>query len=87
MVGMQGSLARPLDIVLILVGAQIASQIRLEGLAHNATEAVFVAFAEMFALAFFPAFGVYQSWRGRSMPQLVSRVRDEPALPLGGSLK
>ncbi|HEV3105435.1 MAG TPA: undecaprenyl-phosphate glucose phosphotransferase [Trinickia sp.] len=74
MVGIQGSLARTLDVVLVLAGAEVASLIRLEDLAHNATDAVFVAFAEVFTLAFFPAFGVYQSWRGRSVPQLVSRV-------------
>jgi Undecaprenyl-phosphate glucose phosphotransferase len=35
---------------------------------------MFVAFAEVFTLVVFPALGVYQSWRGRSMPQLVGRV-------------
>ena len=34
----------------------------------------FVAFSAAFALALFPAFGVYESWRGRSKIALVGQV-------------
>ncbi|PTB20575.1 undecaprenyl-phosphate glucose phosphotransferase [Trinickia symbiotica] len=69
-----GSLARILDVVLVFAGAQIASLIRLDALAANPNHAGFVAFAEAGALAMFPVFGVYQSWRGRSLTGLASRV-------------
>jgi Undecaprenyl-phosphate glucose phosphotransferase len=74
MAAFPGSLARIVDVVLVFAGAQIASQIRLDALAANPNHAGFVAFAEAGALAMFPAFGVYQSWRGRSLTRLASRV-------------
>ncbi|PMS37044.1 Undecaprenyl-phosphate glucose phosphotransferase [Trinickia symbiotica] len=74
MAAIPGSLARVLDVVLVLAGAQIASQMRLDALVANPNHAGFVAFAEAGALAMFPVFGVYQSWRGRSLTRLASRV-------------
>lgn len=69
-----GSLARILDITLVLAGAQIASRIRLDTFVHAPSDAVFVAFSEACVLTLFPAFGVYQSSRGRSMSIVVSRI-------------
>lgn len=69
-----GSLARILDMTLIFAGAQIASQARLDAFVHNPSDAVLVAFSAACALGLFPAFGVYQSWRGRSMRAIVGRI-------------
>lgn len=72
--GFQGLLARILDISLIVGGAVAASQIRFEDLTGNHVDTGFIAFAAAFALALFPVFGVYQSWRGRSMLRLISQI-------------
>jgi Undecaprenyl-phosphate glucose phosphotransferase len=69
-----GSLARILDMTLVLAGAQLASQIRLETFVHAPSDAVLVAFSEACVLTLFPAFGVYQSSRGRSMTIVLGRI-------------
>ena len=55
-------------------GRAIASHIRFDDIGQGNIYYAFVAFAAAFALALFPAFGVYDSWRGRSKMGLVGQV-------------
>jgi FlaA1/EpsC-like NDP-sugar epimerase len=66
--------ARLLDVVLVVSGAAIASHIRFDDIGQRNIYYAFVAFAAAFALALFPAFGVYESRRGRSEMGLVRQV-------------
>ncbi|MFM0294048.1 undecaprenyl-phosphate glucose phosphotransferase [Paraburkholderia sp. RL17-383-BIF-A] len=72
--GVHGLLARVLDISLIVGGAVSASRIRFDDLTAAHIDTGFIAFAAAFALALFPVFGVYQSWRGRSMLRLIGQI-------------
>ncbi|KWI58557.1 undecaprenyl-phosphate glucose phosphotransferase [Burkholderia pseudomultivorans] len=74
MLGLQGLLARLLDIVLIVAGSLVASQFRFLQVADNHLDSAVVTFAIAFSLVLFPAFGVYESWRGRSMLRLVGKI-------------
>ncbi|SDG18427.1 undecaprenyl-phosphate glucose phosphotransferase [Paraburkholderia phenazinium] len=74
MLGIQGLLARLVDVVLIVVGAVLASHVRFEGLVQSRLDGAFITFSVAFALASFPVFGLYQSWRGRSMLRLIGLV-------------
>jgi Undecaprenyl-phosphate glucose phosphotransferase len=69
-----GLLARLFDVAMILSGAIAASQIRFETGSQQSFYLAFVAFAAAFALAVFPALGVYESWRGRSKRALAGHV-------------
>jgi Undecaprenyl-phosphate glucose phosphotransferase len=69
-----GLLARLFDVAMILSGAIVASQIRFETGSQQSFYLAFVAFAAAFALALFPALGVYESWRGRSKRALAGHV-------------
>ncbi|SAL00625.1 sugar transferase [Caballeronia calidae] len=71
---LQGLLARLFDVLMIVGGAAVASQIRFEYIEAHSYSMAFVAFAAAFSLALFPGFGVYQSWRGRSKLQLACQV-------------
>ena len=71
---LQGLLARLFDVLMIVGGAAVASQIRFEYIEAHTYSLAFVAFAAAFSLALFPSFGVYQSWRGRSKLQLACQV-------------
>ncbi|MEC5407827.1 undecaprenyl-phosphate glucose phosphotransferase [Paraburkholderia sp. MPAMCS5] len=70
----QDLLARIFDVALVLAGAAVASQIRFEDLAHSGFYWTLAMFSAAFALAIFPAFGVYESWRGRSKLALAGQV-------------
>jgi Undecaprenyl-phosphate glucose phosphotransferase len=70
----QDLLARMVDVALVLAGAAMASQIRFDYLAQSGFYWALVMFAAAFALAIFPAFGVYESWRGRSKLALAGQV-------------
>ncbi|MGY6251974.1 undecaprenyl-phosphate glucose phosphotransferase [Paraburkholderia caledonica] len=70
----QDLLARTFDVALVLAGAAVASQIRFDYLAQSGFYWALVMFAAAFALAIFPAFGVYESWRGRSKLMLAGQV-------------
>jgi Undecaprenyl-phosphate glucose phosphotransferase len=59
---------------MIVGGALIASQIRFDDVSQRSFYLAFVAFAAAFSLAVFPAFGVYESWRGRSKGALAGQV-------------
>jgi Undecaprenyl-phosphate glucose phosphotransferase len=66
--------ARLVDVLLVVSGAAIASQVRFDDIGQRNIYYAFVAFSAAFALALFPAFGVYQSWRGRSKMGLIGQV-------------
>jgi Undecaprenyl-phosphate glucose phosphotransferase len=70
----QDLLARVFDVALVLAGAAVASQIRFDYLAQSGFYWALVMFSAAFALAIFPAFGVYESWRGRSKLALAGQV-------------
>ncbi|MFM0672762.1 undecaprenyl-phosphate glucose phosphotransferase [Paraburkholderia sediminicola] len=70
----QDLLARVFDVALVLAGAAVASQIRFDYLAQSGFYWALVMFSAAFALAIFPAFGVYESWRGRSKLVLAGQV-------------
>ncbi|HZZ10026.1 MAG TPA: undecaprenyl-phosphate glucose phosphotransferase [Paraburkholderia sp.] len=70
----QDLLARLCDVALVLAGAAVASQIRFADLAQSGFYWAFVMFSAAFSLAIFPAFGVYESWRGRSKLALAGQV-------------
>ncbi|ANB74519.1 undecaprenyl-phosphate glucose phosphotransferase [Paraburkholderia phytofirmans] len=70
----QDLLARVFDVALVLAGATVASQIRFDYLAQSGFHWALVMFSAAFALAIFPAFGVYESWRGRSKLALAGQV-------------
>ena len=70
----QGLLVRMLDVALIVGGALTASRIRFENVAESHIDGLFVALATILAMALFPVFGIYQSWRGRSMFGLAGQV-------------
>ncbi|CAE6695272.1 undecaprenyl-phosphate glucose phosphotransferase [Paraburkholderia haematera] len=70
----QDLLARVFDVALVLAGAAVASQIRFDYLAQSGFYWALVMFSAAFALAIFPAFGVYESWRGRSKLSLAGQV-------------
>ena len=74
MLGIQGSLARLVDVVLIVAGALVESHIRFEDLEQSRLDGAFITFAVAFALVSFPVFGLYESWRGRSMLRLIGLV-------------
>ncbi|GAB7522261.1 undecaprenyl-phosphate glucose phosphotransferase [Paraburkholderia sp. 2C] len=70
-----GFVARVADVATIAGMAELAAQARFGSLLTQGTlDALFVAFSIACALALMPAFGVYQSWRGRPTMQLVQRV-------------
>jgi Undecaprenyl-phosphate glucose phosphotransferase len=70
----QDLLARIFDVVLVLTGATVASRIRFDYLGQSGFYWALVMFSAAFALAIFPAFGVYESWRGRSKLGLAGQV-------------
>ncbi|MGH8778197.1 undecaprenyl-phosphate glucose phosphotransferase [Paraburkholderia sp.] len=75
--GPEGLLARAMDVLLIVGGAAVAAQARFSDLAVAHLDVAFVAFvasATAFTLTLFPVFGIYQSWRGRSLLSLASQM-------------
>ncbi|WP_233847541.1 undecaprenyl-phosphate glucose phosphotransferase [Paraburkholderia sp. HD33-4] len=70
----QDLIARIFDFALVLAGAAVASRIRFDYLGPSGFYWVLVMFSAAFALAIFPAFGVYESWRGRSKLGLAGQV-------------
>jgi Undecaprenyl-phosphate glucose phosphotransferase len=73
--GLHGLVARFADMIAIAVSAELAAQSRFGSFLTNSTlNALFVAFSMACAFALMPAFGVYQSWRGRSLARLTQQV-------------
>ena len=71
---LQGLMARLLDVAAVIVGAAVASRIRFDAVSQRGFYAAFVLFSAAFALALFPAFDIYASWRGRSKRLLAGQV-------------
>ena len=71
---LQGLMARLLDVAAVMAGAAVASQIRFDALSQRGFYSAFVLFSAAFALALFPAFDIYASWRGRSKRRLAGQV-------------
>jgi Undecaprenyl-phosphate glucose phosphotransferase len=70
-----GLATRFADMVAIAMTAEFAAQSRFGSLLTNGTlHALFVAFSMACAVALLPVFGIYQSWRGRSIASLTQRV-------------
>ncbi|MBF6988966.1 MULTISPECIES: undecaprenyl-phosphate glucose phosphotransferase [Cupriavidus] len=74
MLKLEGLLARVLDVALVFAGAALASQIRFDEATQGGFYEVVIALAAAFTLALFPAFGIYASWRDRSMLGLAGQV-------------
>ncbi|MFM0080497.1 undecaprenyl-phosphate glucose phosphotransferase [Paraburkholderia sediminicola] len=72
--GVNEWVVRVLDVVWIVACARIASLLRFDELAPQAADTALVTFAAAFALVVFPVFGIYQSWRGRSILRLTAQV-------------
>ncbi|TFE36405.1 undecaprenyl-phosphate glucose phosphotransferase [Paraburkholderia dipogonis] len=72
--GISGIFSRIADIILIAGGALLASHVRFESSAQNGLDAAFITFSLALTLAVFPAFDLYQSWRGRSILLLVGQL-------------
>jgi Undecaprenyl-phosphate glucose phosphotransferase len=73
-VDMESVLARLLDVMLIALGAALASLLFTTNRGHPILEGAFVAFDMAFAILLLPWFGVYDSWRGRSKWRLTINV-------------
>jgi Undecaprenyl-phosphate glucose phosphotransferase len=71
---LQNLMARVLDVTAVFVGASVAAQIRFDDLAPRGMNEAFVLLAAAFALVIFPAFELYQSWRGRSKALMAGQV-------------
>lgn len=74
MLKIEGLLARLLDVALVFAGAAIASHMRFNDMSQRTFYDVFIALCVAFTLALFPAFGIYESWRGRSKIGLAGHI-------------
>lgn len=70
----QGFVARLSDIAIVLVAATFASRIRYADAGSHDFVALFVVLTAACVLVLFPAFGVYDSWRGREKRMLAGQV-------------
>ncbi len=68
-------LARVLDVCLIIAGGLIAHDVRFSSLDFvSDIERLLIAFNSALALLLFPAFGVYETWRGKPFAMMLARV-------------
>ena len=67
-------LARCLDVCLIIAGGLIAHDVRFSSLDFSDIERLLIAFNSALALLLFPAFGVYETWRGKPFAMMLARV-------------
>ncbi|ACR31993.1 undecaprenyl-phosphate glucose phosphotransferase [Burkholderia glumae] len=68
-------LARVIDIAMAVAGALVAAGLHRGGIvALDDLQRSMVLFNGMLIVAFFPAFGIYQSWRGKPLRSLLCRV-------------
>ncbi|AXL50329.1 undecaprenyl-phosphate glucose phosphotransferase [Paraburkholderia caffeinilytica] len=65
---------RLVDVILIVAGALLASHIRFEDIAQTRVDGAFITFSVALALVSFPVFGLYESWRGRSLLRLTGQL-------------
>ena len=71
---MESVLARLLDVMLVALGAALASLLFKTGTAHSSLEGAFVALDMALAILLLPLFGIYDSWRGRSKWRLAFNI-------------
>jgi len=69
-----GWTARCLDVFFIIAGGVIAHSMRFASLDFYDVEKLLIAFNSVLALLLFPAFGVYDTWRGKPLPVMLARV-------------
>ncbi|WP_106279169.1 undecaprenyl-phosphate glucose phosphotransferase [Paraburkholderia sp. BL25I1N1] len=74
MIGIRSIVARILDGLVVVIGAIVASDVRLDSNALERPDFMLVSFVTMFTLVAFPAFQIYVSWRGRSSIAMISQV-------------
>ncbi|CAM2178676.1 undecaprenyl-phosphate glucose phosphotransferase [Burkholderia latens] len=84
--GVNGVVARTVDLMLIVFGAALAAHFRFDAVANARLDASVVAFSSAFSLMLFPTFGVYQSWRGRSLFRLAGQLALAWLIAQGGAL-
>ena len=67
--------ARCLDAIFVIAGALIAHWMRFSTpIALSDTQRLLIAFNCVLVLLLFPDFGVYETWRGKSLPAMLARV-------------
>ncbi|MBY4765878.1 undecaprenyl-phosphate glucose phosphotransferase [Burkholderia ambifaria] len=81
-----GAAARSVDLMLIVFGAVLAAHFRFDTVVNARLDASVVAFSCAFSLMLFPMFGVYESWRGRSLYRLAGRLALAWLIAQGGAL-
>ncbi|HEY2605628.1 undecaprenyl-phosphate glucose phosphotransferase [Paraburkholderia sp. RL18-103-BIB-C] len=68
-------LSRIIDIAMVALGAAIAAAVRSGKVVWlDDMQSVSLAFGCLLVVVFFPALGIYQSWRGKPLYDLLSRV-------------
>jgi putative colanic acid biosynthesis UDP-glucose lipid carrier transferase len=68
-------LARIIDIAMVALGAAIAAAVHSgKAVWLDDMQSVSLAFGCLLVVVFFPALGIYQSWRGKPLYDLLSRV-------------
>ncbi|WP_277188005.1 undecaprenyl-phosphate glucose phosphotransferase [Caballeronia sp. BR00000012568055] len=66
--------ARTLDVLFVIAGGLIAHSMRFSTLDISDVEKLLIAFNGVLTLLLFPAYGVYETWRGKSLPVMLARV-------------
>ncbi|WP_341312393.1 undecaprenyl-phosphate glucose phosphotransferase [Paraburkholderia sp. IMGN_8] len=67
--------ARCLDALFVIAGGLLAHWMRFSTpIALTDTERLLIAFNCVLVLLLFPGFGVYETWRGKSLPAMLARV-------------
>ncbi|WGS51435.1 undecaprenyl-phosphate glucose phosphotransferase [Paraburkholderia sp. D15] len=67
--------ARFLDALFVIAGGLLAHWMRFSTpIALSDTERLLIAFNCVLVLLLFPGFGVYDTWRGKSLPSMLARV-------------
>ncbi|EAY70042.1 Sugar transferase [Burkholderia dolosa AU0158] len=67
-------LARVIDIAMVVTGAMIAAALHRGSIALSDLQRTMVLFDCLLVVVCFPAFGIYQSWRGKRLVALMGRV-------------
>jgi putative colanic acid biosynthesis UDP-glucose lipid carrier transferase len=67
--------ARFLDVLFVIAGGLLAHSMRFATpITLSDTERLLIAFNCVLLLLLFPGFGVYETWRGKSLPSMLARV-------------
>lgn len=79
--------ARCLDALFVIAGGLLAHWMRFSSpIALSDTERLLIAFNCVLVLLLFPGFGVYDTWRGKSLPAMLARVTAAWLVVVGASL-